>query len=167
MSAIFKALGTGSVPYLPKVRTVRQHIRRFLPELLALLQEFWGSSVRITHYCLQLLAELALSLRDDLRPHVPELLPRFVGLFVEAERTGVFDMVRPALGALEALGVALEEHLHLLLPALMRLVSPAVSVTPLDVRRSVLRSLKRLLPRMRLAGFGSALLHPLIKRNDN
>jgi FKBP12-rapamycin complex-associated protein len=59
--------------------------------------------------------------------------------------------------------VALEEHLHLLLPALMRLVSPAVSVTPLDVRRSVLRSLKRLLPRMRLAGFGSALLHPLIK----
>lgn len=57
--------------------------------------------MRITHYCLQLLAELALSLRDDLRPHVPELLPRFVGLFVEAERSGVFDMVRPALSALE------------------------------------------------------------------
>jgi len=65
LSAIFKALGTGSVPYLPKVlpvllavargadeplreyaleqltqlvRSVRQHIRRFLPELLALLQ---------------------------------------------------------------------------------------------------------------------------------
>jgi len=63
----------------------------------------------------------------------------------------------------QALGVALEEHLHLLLPALMRLVSPAVSGTPLDVRRAVLRSLKRLLPRMRLAGYGSALLHPLIK----
>jgi FKBP12-rapamycin complex-associated protein len=172
--------------------------------------------VRITHYCLQLLAELALSLRDDLRPHVPELLPRFVGLFVETERSGVFDMVRPALGALEvrhavlarparvragpgwagrawagsagqllpssasltlapspagihsaqALGVALEEHLHLLLPALMRLASPAVSGTPLDVRRAVLRSLKRLLPRMRLLGFGSALLHPLIKVLD-
>lgn len=45
----------------------------------------------------------------------------------------------------------------------MRLVSPAVSSTPPEVRRLVLRSLKRLLPRMRLAGYGSALLHPLIK----
>ncbi|GBF92738.1 hypothetical protein Rsub_05107 [Raphidocelis subcapitata] len=193
LSAIFKALGTGSVPYLPKVlpvllavargadeplreyvleqltqlvRCVRQHIRRFLPELLALLQEFWGCSPRITHHCLALLAELALSLRDDLRPHVPELLPRFVGMLVDAERSGVYEMVRPALGALEALGSALEDLLHLLLPALMRLVSPAVSGPPLDVRRAVLRSLKRLLPRMRLAGYSSALLHPLIKVLD-
>jgi hypothetical protein len=45
----------------------------------------------------------------------------------------------------------------------MRLVSPAVSSTPLDVRRAVLKSLKRLLPKMRLAGYGSALLHPLMK----
>jgi FKBP12-rapamycin complex-associated protein len=142
---------------------VRQHIRRFLPELLALLQEFWGCSPRITHHCLALLAELALSLRDDLRPHVPELLPRFVGLFADAERSGVYEMVRPALGALEALGSALENQLHLLLPALMRLASPWVSGPPLDIRRAVLRSLKRLLPRMRLSGYGSALLHPLIK----
>lgn len=144
-------------------RVVRQHIRRFLPEILQLVHDFWGSSLRITHYCLQLLAELSLALRDDLRPHVPELLPRFVGLFVEAERTGQFDMVRPTLSALEALGAALDGHLHLLLPALMRLVSPQVSGTPLDIRRAVLRSMKRLLPRMQLAGYASAILHPLIK----
>jgi hypothetical protein len=49
----------------------------------------------------QLLAELAFSLRDDLRPHVPELLPRLVALFVDAERNSSFDMVKPALEALE------------------------------------------------------------------
>lgn len=193
LSAIFRALGPGSVPFLPKVlpvllavargadaplreyaleqltqlvRTVRQHARRFLPDLLALLLEFWGAGPRVTRCCLALLAELALSLRDDLRPHVPELLPRFVALFAEAERGGAYEMARPALAALEALGAALEAHLHLLLPALMRLVSPAVSSTPLDVRRAVLRSLKRLLPRMRLAGYGAALLHPLIRVLD-
>ncbi len=48
-----------------------------------------------------MLAELALSLRDDLRPHVPELLPRMVALFVDAERNATFEMVKPALGALE------------------------------------------------------------------
>lgn len=49
----------------------------------------------------QMLAELAISLRDDLRPHMPELLPRLVALFVDAERTGNFEMVKPGLEALE------------------------------------------------------------------
>lgn len=48
-----------------------------------------------------MLAELAISLRDDLRPHMPELLPRLVALFVDAERTGNFEMVKPGLEALE------------------------------------------------------------------
>jgi FKBP12-rapamycin complex-associated protein len=63
----------------------------------------------------------------------------------------------------QALGVALEEQLHLLLPALMRLVSGSSSSTPLEVRRGVLRSLRRLLPRMHLAGFSSTVLQPLMK----
>ena len=37
---------------------------------------------------------------------------------------GGYDLVRPALGALEALGAALEDHLPLLLPALVRLIHP-------------------------------------------
>jgi hypothetical protein len=48
-----------------------------------------------------MLAELAFSLRDDLRPHMPELLPRLVALFVDAERTGNYEMVKPGLEALE------------------------------------------------------------------
>ena len=31
----------------------------------------------------------AASLRDDIRSYLPELLPRFIGLFAEAERSGV------------------------------------------------------------------------------
>eukprot|EP00878_Enallax_costatus_P008272 GHUV01008648.1.p1 GENE.GHUV01008648.1~~GHUV01008648.1.p1 ORF type:complete len:2405 (+),score=620.50 GHUV01008648.1:939-7217(+) len=190
---IFKALGTASVPYLPKVLpvlfavlrvcdeplrellleqlvvlivVVRQHIRRFLPDLLGIMGEFWGRSSKIQHVCLQMLAELAISLRDDLRPYIPELLPRLVALFVDAERNSTFDMVRPALIALEALGVALEEQLHLLLPALMRLVAASGGSTPLEIRRAVLKSMKRLLPRMHLAGFSSAVLQPLMKVLD-
>jgi FKBP12-rapamycin complex-associated protein len=47
----------------------------------------------------------------------------------------------------------------------MRLVSGSAS-TPLEVRRSVLRSLRRLLPRMHLAGFSSTVLQPLMKVLD-
>ena len=107
-----------------------------------------------------------MCLRDDLRPHIPELLPRFVGLLIEAERTCSYDMVKPALAALEALGMALEDQLHLLMPSLMRLVSPAVPNTPVDIRRAVLRGLRRLLPRMQLAGYSSTIIHPLMKVLD-
>lgn len=72
-------------------------------------------------------------------------------------------MVRPALLCIEALGAAVEDHLHLLLPAIVRLVTSGQSSMPLDIRRAALRSMRRLLPRMSLSGYSSAVLHPLIK----
>ena len=66
----------------------------------------------------------AEALRDDIRVYLPELLPRFTALMGEAERSSNYVTVRPALNTLEALGLALEEHLPLILPALVRLISP-------------------------------------------
>ena len=42
---------------------------------------------------LQNLLCTAVSLRDDFRAYLPELLPRFIGLFAEAERSGNYDQV--------------------------------------------------------------------------
>ena len=47
-------------------------------------------------------------MRDDMRACLPELLPRFNALFAEAERSGRYERVPPALRTLEALGPALE-----------------------------------------------------------
>ena len=60
-----------------------------------------------------------------MRTYLPNLLPKFVALFGEAERGGGYELVRPALACLEALGPALEGHLPLLLPALTRLINPS------------------------------------------
>jgi FKBP12-rapamycin complex-associated protein len=46
------------------VQWMRQHMRRFLPELLALVHSHWGTA---TGKCLELLRELSISLRDDFR----------------------------------------------------------------------------------------------------
>lgn len=40
------------------------------------------------------------------------------------------------------------------------------ATTPVEVRRKGLRSMRRLLPRMQLAGYASAVLHPLIRVVD-
>ncbi|EFJ44271.1 target of rapamycin, growth-regulatory PI3K-like protein kinase [Volvox carteri f. nagariensis] len=189
--SIFKALQLNVVPYLPKVLPilfgvlrggdealreeilgalralvgyVRQHMRRFLPELLQLIHEFWPTSPRT---CLALIADLGVALRDDIRWYVPELLPKFVAVFGEAERSGSWDLVRPALGALEALGSAVDDSLHLLLPSMVRLISPSASSTPAEIRRAALRSMRKLIPRMQLGGYASAVLHPLIKVLDS
>lgn len=71
-----------------------------------------------------------MALRDDIRAYLPGLLPKFVALFGEAERGGGYELVRPALACLEALGTALEDHLALLLPALVRLIHPSKLLTP-------------------------------------
>ena len=45
------------------VGLVRQHARRFLPDLLGLVHENWGKSSRVMHSSLQVLAELSTALR--------------------------------------------------------------------------------------------------------
>jgi FKBP12-rapamycin complex-associated protein len=72
------------------------------------------------------------------------------------------SQVRPALGALRALGPVLEDHLALLLPALVRLVSPGGTGTPITVQEEALSAMQDLLCRMQLAG---ALLPPWCRRS--
>ncbi|DBA66640.1 TPA: hypothetical protein ACH3X2_002209 [Trebouxia sp. C0005] len=192
---IFQALHLGSVPYLPKVMPVlfgvmrgsddtlreflfqqltllvsflRQHVRKYLPDILGLVHDFWIPTSPLMPHILRLLSELSVSLRDDFRAYLPELLPRFIGLFAEAERSGNYDQVPAALHALESLGAALEDHLQLLLPALVRLIciGPGVAGSPVDIRRAALVSCRRLLPRMHLAGYSSSILHPLLRVLD-
>lgn len=97
---------------------------------------------------------------------MPDLLPKFVALFNDAERTGDYSMVKPALETMRALGPVLEDHLHVLLPALVRLIGPSSSATPLPIQEETLATMQDLLPRMQLAGHSSAVLHPLVRLLD-
>ena len=62
-----------------------------------------------------------------MKAFLPDLLPRFTALIGEAERSSNHTTLGPALLALEAMGLCLEEHLPLVLPALMRLIAPGTA----------------------------------------
>ena len=190
---IIKSMGLGFVPYLQKVVPVllaltrraddlgrriemihaladlvvlmRSHIRGFLPNLLSLVNAFWDDSPTLLPHVLALLGELCRTLRDDFRHHTSELLPRFVALFADAERTGDYSIVRPALSTLKALGPVLEDHIALLFPALLRILSSSGSSSsaPLVIQEEVLQTMQDLLPHMELASHASSILHPLIR----
>ncbi|GER42126.1 serine/threonine protein kinase mTOR [Striga asiatica] len=189
---IFKAMNLGCVPYLPKVlpellhtvrscddnnlkeyitwklgtlvSIVRQHIRKYLPDLFSLISELWSSfnlpaANRPVHGSpvLHLLEQLCLALNDEFRTHLPFILPFCIQVLSDAERfkdTYVVDI----LHTLEVFGGTLDDHMHLLLPALIRIFKLDASV---EVRRAAIRTLTKLIPRVQVSGHISALVHHL------
>ncbi|XP_033517643.1 serine/threonine-protein kinase TOR isoform X4 [Nicotiana tomentosiformis] len=189
---IFKSMGLGCVPYLPKVlpdlfhivRTcedglkefitwklgtlvsiVRQHIRKYLPELLSLISEIWSSfslpvANRPVHIApiLHLVEQLCLALNDEFRKYLADILPCCIQVLTDAERFNDYTYVIPILHTLEVFGGTLDEHMHLLLPALIRLFKLDASV---EVRRGAIKTLTRLIPRVQVTGHISSLVHHL------
>ncbi|CDY46271.1 BnaC05g50600D [Brassica napus] len=189
---IFKSMGLGCVPYLPKVlpelfhtvRTsdenlkdfitwglgtlvsiVRQHIRKYLPELLSLVSELWSSftlpgPVRPSRGLpvLHLLEHLCLALNDEFRTYLPVILPCFIQVLGDAERCNDYICVPDILHTLEVFGGTLDEHMHLLLPALIRLFKVDA---PVAIRRDAIKTLTRVIPCVQVTGHISALVHHL------
>jgi FKBP12-rapamycin complex-associated protein len=189
---IFKSMGLGCVPYLPKVlpelfhtvRTsdenlkdfitwglgtlvsiVRQHIRKYLPELLSLVSELWSSftlpgPIRPSRGLpvLHLLEHLCLALNDEFRTYLPVILPCFIQVLGDAERFNDYTYVPDILHTLEVFGGTLDEHMHLLLPALIRLFKVDA---PVAIRRDAIKTLTRVIPCVQVTGHISALVHHL------
>ncbi|KAG6571908.1 Serine/threonine-protein kinase TOR, partial [Cucurbita argyrosperma subsp. sororia] len=189
---IFKSMGLGSVPYLPKVlpdlfhtvstcddtlkdfitwklgtlvSIVRQHIRKYLPELLSLISELWSSfnfpsTIRppLGYPVLHLVEQLCLALNDEFRMILHIILPCCIQVLSDAERCNDYTYVLDILHTLEVFGGTLDEHMHLLLPALIRLFKVDA---PVDIRRASIRTLTRLIPRVQVTGHISSLVHHL------
>ncbi|KAH7665067.1 Non-specific serine/threonine protein kinase protein [Dioscorea alata] len=189
---IFKSMGLGCVPYLPKVlpelflalntcedglkefitwklgtlvSIVRQHIRKYLPELLSLISELWSSfSLPATNRPVQgspilhLVEQLCLALNDEFRTYLPVILPCCIQVLVDAERCNDYSHVPDILHTLEVFGGTLDEHMHLLLPALIRLFKVDASI---DIRRRAIKTLTKLIPRVQVSGHVSSLVHHL------
>ncbi|XP_004292060.1 PREDICTED: serine/threonine-protein kinase TOR [Fragaria vesca subsp. vesca] len=189
---IFKSMGIGCVPYLPKVlpdlfhivRTcddalkdfitwklgtlvsiVRQHIRKYLHDLLILISELWstfsfpaGGRPQLGYPVLHLVEQLCLALNDEFRTYLHDILPCCIQVLSDAERCNNYTYVLDILHTLEVFGGTLDEHMHLLLPALIRLFKVDASV---EIRRAAIKTLTKLIPRVQVTGHISSLVHHL------
>ncbi|KAK9941754.1 hypothetical protein M0R45_007448 [Rubus argutus] len=189
---IFKSMGLGCVPYLPKVlpdlfhivRTcddalkdfitwklgtlvsiVRQHIRKYLHDLQILISELWSTfsfpaagRPQLGYPVLHLVEQLCLALNDEFRTYLPNILPCCIQVLSDAERYNDYTYVLDILHTLEVFGGTLDEHMHLLLPALIRLFKVDASV---DIRRAAIKTLTKLIPRVQVTGHISSLVHHL------
>ncbi|KAK6945935.1 Phosphatidylinositol 3-/4-kinase, catalytic domain [Dillenia turbinata] len=147
------------------VSIVRQHIRKYLPDLLSLISELWLSFTlpatnRAMHIkpVLHLVEQLCLALNDEFRTYLPVILPYCIQVLSDAERSNDYNFVPDILHTLEVFGGTLDEHMHLLLPALIRLFKVDASM---DIRRAAIRTLTGLIPRVQVTGHISTLVHHL------
>ncbi|KAJ0077737.1 hypothetical protein Patl1_37311 [Pistacia atlantica] len=106
-----------------------------------------GTLVSIVRQVLHLVEQLCLALNDEFRTHLPVILPCCIQVLSDAERCNDYTYVLDILHTLEVFGGTLDEHMHLLLPALIRLFKVDASV---DIRRAAIKTLTRLIPRVQV-----------------
>ncbi|KAJ3083694.1 phosphatidylinositol kinase- protein kinase tor1, partial [Quaeritorhiza haematococci] len=184
---IFKTLGLKCVPFLPQImppflnmmRTcptgmlefhfqqlallvsiVKQHIRNYLTEVFALIQEFWNpnSSIQIT--ILSLVESVAVALDGEFKVYLPTLLPQMLQIF-EADSSDRRLPTQKCLHAMIIFGSNLEEYLHLVLPVIVRLFErPDL---PLHLRKTAIQTTGQLCRKINFADQASRIVHPLVR----
>ncbi|KAJ6409432.1 hypothetical protein OIU84_009018, partial [Salix udensis] len=168
---IFKSMGLGCVPYIPKVlpdlfhivRTCDDYLKDFITWKLGTLVSIVRQHIPAIRPSrgfpvLHLVEQLCLALNDEFRRHLPVILPSCIQVLSDAERCNDYTYVLDILHTLEVFGGTLDEHMHLLLPALIRLFKVDASV---DIRRAAIKTLTRLIPCVQVTGHISALVHHL------
>ena len=102
------------------VSVVKQHIRNYLQNIFLLIQEYWNpnSSLQIT--ILSLIEAISVALDGEFKIYLPSLLPNLLSIF-EMDVSEKRQPTSKVLHAFTAFGANLEEYMHLVIPAIVKL----------------------------------------------
>ncbi|KAL7268146.1 phosphatidylinositol kinase-related protein kinase tor1 [Rhizina undulata] len=182
---IFKTLGMKCVQFLPQiipgfvsvirasssskldqyfnhlsilVSIVKQHIRNFLPEILALIRDYWNPLSSLQNTILQLIEAIAHSLEGEFKVHLAQLLPLM--LQVLDNPTGMqCATAEKVLHAFVVFGSNGEEYMHLILPVIVRMFEKPGQ--RLQTRKIAMETVARLSRKVNISDHASRIVHPL------
>ena len=184
---IFKTLGLKGVPYLPQiipalismmkscppsmlefyyqqlgllVSIVRQHIRGYIHDINALVQEQWVTNPSIHTMALTLVESIAVALEGEFRIFLPTLLPQMLAIFDEdtSERRIPSQKL---LNAFLIFGQNLEEYLHLVIPAIVKVAENQEA--PLTIRKFAIQLLSQLCKELNIKDHAARIVHPMVR----
>eukprot|EP00002_Diphylleia_rotans_P028068 TRINITY_DN5657_c0_g1_i3.p1 TRINITY_DN5657_c0_g1~~TRINITY_DN5657_c0_g1_i3.p1 ORF type:complete len:1876 (-),score=390.71 TRINITY_DN5657_c0_g1_i3:1816-7443(-) len=184
---IFKNLGTKSVPFLPYVmppflqvmRTceaqfreylftqlgqlvgiVKQHIKKYLDDIFALIHENW---LGLINHILPLVEGISLALNDEFKVYLPDLIPMMLNV-LHTDRSERRSATQKVLHAFEVFGANLDDYLHLVIPAVVRLFEQVDA--PVNVRLNAIQTLAKLSRKLDFSDYASRIIHPLARVLD-
>lgn len=142
------------------VSIVKQHIRNWLPDIFQLIHDFWSVNTSIQITIIALIESIALAMDGEFRIYVPTLLPQLLQV-VDSDTTDRKQPTARVLHAVTVLGRNLEDSLHLVIPAVVRVVENRD--VPIEVQKAAVQALSTLCRRVNLAEHAARIVHPLAR----
>lgn len=136
---------------------MKQHIREYLNEIFPLIKEFWATPSSVVPI-VTLVEEICNALGDEFRPYVPSLLPQLLNV-LHNDPEPSHEATAKILRALSVFGTNLDDYLHLIIPAVVKLCEQ----NDPKIRIQALQTLSELCQNMNLGAFASRILHPLAR----
>ncbi|GAM16986.1 hypothetical protein SAMD00019534_001610 [Acytostelium subglobosum LB1] len=185
---IFKSLGLKCIPFLPQimppflhvmnscepgfreflfqqlsslVSIVKQHIRDYLVDIFALIEKYWNSNLLIP--IINLVEEISSALNDEFKVYLPNLIPQMLNV-LHSDRSPKRMPTSKVLRALEVFGTNLDDYLHLVIPAVVKLFEQVD--TPSQVRALAIQTIGRLCKKLNFSDYASRIIHPLARVLD-
>ena len=142
------------------VSTVKQHIRNYIGQIFALIQEYWNSNSNIQITIVSLVEAIAYALNGEFKIYLPSLLPQMLQIF-ETDTTEKRLSTQKVLHAMMIFGINLEEYLHLILPAVVRLFERGDA--PVSLKKCAIQAVGQLCKKVTFADHASRIIHPLAR----
>ncbi|XP_043210340.1 serine/threonine-protein kinase mTOR-like isoform X1 [Amphibalanus amphitrite] len=145
------------------IDVVRQHIRPSLPDIFLVIREFWQLDSPLQPTLIALVEHIAAALGSEFKTYMPQLIPNTLRvLYHDTSRGRVVTL--KLLSALRKVGRNLDDHLHLVLPPMVRLFDPKDA--PLPVCQEALVTVADLATKLDLTEYVGRIMHPLIRCLD-
>ena len=96
--------------------------------------------------------------------YLPELIPQMLNV-LHTDRTKERGATQNILHALEVLGTSLDDYLHLIVPAVIKLIEQA-DIIDARVRILAIQTLGRLCNKLNFSDYASRIIHPLARVLD-
>lgn len=142
---------------------VKQHIRKFLDDIFALIKEFWvkNSAVQVT--LINLVEQIVIALGGEFKVYVPQLVPHILQVFSEDE-SPKRQVTGRLLVALQQFGSNLDDYLHIVLVPIIKLFDS--NDVPMNIRRDALQTIDIFTETLELTEYASRIIQPLVRVLD-
>ena len=182
---IFKTLGLKCVQYLPQiipsfvtviraapigkldayfnqlsilVSIVQAHIRNYAPQLMEIIEVFWSVNISTQATVLSLVESMSRALEGEFKSYITRLLPLLLDVLEKDE-----SVRRPSservLHAFLVFGTNAEEHMHMIVPGLVRLFQNPGN--PVSIRKSAIDTIGKISRPVNLSDYASTIIHNL------
>lgn len=140
------------------VSIVRQHIRTFLPEIVAVLEEYWNLTPTLQTTILNLVEAISRSLEGEFKIYLAPLLPHMLGV-LERDTSSAKTPSERILHAFLVFGSSAEEYMHLIVPIIVKVFEKPQN--PPRLRRLAIETIGKISRQVNLTDYASKIIHPL------